>query len=114
MINFVQPGKVLTLTAPSGGVVTSIAYKIGDLIVVATATVAQTLPFEAFVGPGVISYTKPGSQAWAEGVKVYWDDSAKKFTTTSGGNTLAGVAVEVVGSGAGETTGKIRLDGVAR
>ena len=114
MINFVQPGEVLTLTAPSGGVVTSTCYKIGSLIVVATVTAAEAAQFAAFVGPGVISYAKPGSQAWTEGAKVYWDDSAKNFTTTSGGNTLAGVAVEAVGAGAGETTGKIRLDGVAR
>lgn len=113
MKNYVESGEVLTLTAPSGGVVSGVAYKIGSLIVVATVTVAQTLPFAAIV-TGVISYTKPGSQAWTEGVKVYWDNSAKKFTTTSGGNTLAGVAAEAVGSGAGETTGKVRLDGVAR
>lgn len=114
MKNFVQPGEILTLTAPSGGVTSGTAYKIGDLIVVATVDAAEGVGFAAFVGRGVISYTKPGSQAWAEGVKVYWDDSAKKFTTTSGGNTLAGVAAEAVGAGAGETTGKVRLDGVAR
>ncbi len=114
MRNYVQPGEVLTLTAPSGGVVSGTAYKIGDIVVIATVTAGVGVPFAAFVGRGVISYTKPGSQAWAEGVKVYWDDSAKKFTTTAGGNTLAGIAAEAVGAGAGETTGKIRLDGVAR
>jgi predicted RecA/RadA family phage recombinase len=111
--NFVQPGDVLTLTAPSGGVVSGIVYKIGSLLVVATVTAAQTLPFAGQV-VGVISYAKPGSQAWAEGAKVYWDNSAKNFTTTSGGNTLAGVAAAAVGAGVDETTGTIRLDGVAR
>lgn len=113
MKNFVQPGNIVTLTAPSGGVVSGTAYKIGSLIVVAQATVAQTLPFAALV-EGVISYTKPGSQAWTEGAKVYWDNSAKKFTTTSSANTLAGIAAAAVGSGSGETTGLVRLDGVAR
>lgn len=113
MINFVQSGEHVTLTAPSGGVVSGTVYKIGSLLVVATVDATQG---DLFVGlvTGVISYTKPGSQAWTEGVKVYWDNSAHKFTTTSGGNTLAGVAAEAVGSGAGETTGKVRLDGVAR
>jgi predicted RecA/RadA family phage recombinase len=113
MINDVQTGDYMTFTAPSGGVVTSLGYLIGSLFVIATVTAAQTEPF---VGKttGVISYTKPGSEAWAEGVKIYWDNSAKKMTTTSSGNTLVGVAAQVVGSGAGETTGKVRLDGVAR
>jgi predicted RecA/RadA family phage recombinase len=113
MKNYGQNGEVVTLTAPSGGVVSGIAYKIGSLIAVALVTTAQTLPFPA-LARGVVSYAKPGSQAWTEGVKVYWDDSGKNFTTTSGGNTLAGVAVVAVGSGAGETTGVVRLDGVAR
>ena len=114
MNNYSQPGEVLEVTAPSGGVVSGTAYKIGDLVGIATVTAAQTEKFSFFVGPGVVSYSKPGSQAWAELVKVYWDDSAKNFTTTSGGNTLVGVAARVVGSGLTETTGYVRLDGVAR
>jgi predicted RecA/RadA family phage recombinase len=113
MTNYVQPGEVLTLTAPSGDVVAGRPYLIGSLLVVATISAEETLPFTG-ITVGVVSYTKPGSQAWTEGAKIYWDDSAKKFTTTAGGNTLVGVAVEAVGSGAGETTGKVRLDGVAR
>lgn len=114
MKNFVQEGDVLTLTAPMGDVVSGTAYKIGSLVVVATISAAAGDPFTA-ITRGVVSYTKPGTQAWAEGVKIYWDNSAKKFTTTSGGgNTLVGVAAEAVGAGADETTGKVRLDGVAR
>lgn len=112
MINFVQPGHNLTLTAPSA-VVSGVAYLIGSLVVVATTSADSGDPFVGLV-TGVVSYAKPGSQAWTEGLKIYWDNSAKKFTSTSGGNTLVGVAAEAVGSGAGETTGKVRLDGVAR
>lgn len=113
MINFVQQGDSLTLTAPGGGVVAGTAYLIGSLLVVATKDADAADPFVGQV-TGVVSYTKPGSQAWTEGAKIYWDNSAKKMTTTSGGNTLVGVAVEAVGAGASETTGKVRLDGVAR
>ena len=88
-------------------------YLIGSLVVVALATVAETLPFSGLVR-GVVSYTKTGSQAWTEGAKIYLDVSPREFTTTSGGNTLCGVAVVAVGAGAGETTGVVRLDGVAR
>lgn len=114
MNNYSQPGEVLTVAAPSGGVVAGTAYKIGDLVGVATVTAAQTVDFAFFVGPGVISYAKAGSQAWAQNVKVYWDNSAGNFTTTAGGNTLVGVAARVVAGGAGDTTGYVRLDGVAR
>ncbi len=113
MINYLQPGDSLTLVAPAGGVVSGTAYKIGSLVVIATVTAAAGA---AFVGKstGVFSYAKPGSQAWTIGLKIYWDDTAKNFTSTVGTNTLVGVAVEAVGAGAGETTGKVRLDGVAR
>jgi predicted RecA/RadA family phage recombinase len=113
MKNFVQNGEMMTYTAPGGGVVSGTAYLIGSLLVVATHDADATDPFTGLTR-GVVSYTKPGSQAWTEGVKIYWDDSAKKMTTTSSANTLVGVAAEAVGSGAGETTGKVRLDGVAR
>jgi predicted RecA/RadA family phage recombinase len=113
MQNWVQEGKVMTFTAPSGGVVSGTAYLIGSLLVIATITAAQTEPFTG-ITRGVVTYAKPGSQAWTEGAKIYWDNSAKNFTTTSSGNTLVGVAAEAVGAGAGETTGKVRLDGVAR
>jgi predicted RecA/RadA family phage recombinase len=113
MINYQQEGDILTLVAPSGGVVSGGVYKIGSFIVVAAAAVAQTLPFEG-KRRGVFRVTKVGSQAWTQGVPVYWDNGNTRFTTTSGGNTLAGAAVEAVGAGAGETTGVVLLDGTVR
>jgi predicted RecA/RadA family phage recombinase len=108
MKNFLQPGDTLTLTAPSGGVVSGTPYLIGGLLVVALSTVAETLPFEG-VRRGVFSFTKVGSQAWSEGDKVYWDNTNKYFTKTAADNTFAGYAVEAVGSGGGATTGKVLL-----
>ena len=113
MQNFSQEGEVVTFTAPSGGVVTGAPYLIGSLVVVALVTAAETVSFSGLVR-GVVSYTKTGSQAWTEGAKIYLDVSPREFTTTSAGNTLCGVAVVAVGSGAGETTGVVRLDGLAR
>jgi predicted RecA/RadA family phage recombinase len=113
MTNYVKSGKVVTRTAPSGGVVSGTPYLIGSLLVVATKDAAVGEAFEG-LAVGVISGTKAGSQAWTEGAKVYWDNSAKVFTTTAGGNTLVGVADAAVGAGASETTGNVRLDGVAR
>jgi predicted RecA/RadA family phage recombinase len=59
---------------------------------------------------GVVSYTKTGSQAWAEGQLVYWDGSV--FTT--GGGFLAGFATKAVAGGAGDTTGELYLDGIPK
>jgi predicted RecA/RadA family phage recombinase len=109
--NYVQPGSVLALTAPGGGVVSGTAYLFGTIVAVAMVDADAGETFSGKI-TGVFSYTKPGSQAWTVGAAVYWDDSAKKFTTTSGGNTLAGIAVEAVGSGSGETTGKVLINGL--
>jgi predicted RecA/RadA family phage recombinase len=110
MKNFIQPGDALDLTAPSGGVVSGSVYLINGMVVVASNDAAEATPF---VGNrvGAYSLTKVGSQAWSEADPVYWDNSAKNFTKTATANTFAGFAIEAVGSGAGETTGKVLLIG---
>jgi predicted RecA/RadA family phage recombinase len=61
---------------------------------------------------GVVEHDKADSQAWTAGAKLYWDDSAKNFTTTSSGNTLCATAYEAVASTAGLTRGKVILNTV--
>lgn len=113
MKNFVQDGKYLNLTAPSGGVVTGVPCQIGQIVVVPATTAAEG---EAFVGAvtGIYDLPKVGSQAWTVGAVVYFDKENTRFTTTATGSLLAGCAVAAVGSGAGETTGRVRLNGAAR
>ncbi len=62
---------------------------------------------------GIFNMTKAPSQAWAEGAKVYWDDTNKRCTTVASGNTLIGVAAAAVAGGAGDTLGDVRLNGSA-
>jgi predicted RecA/RadA family phage recombinase len=112
MNNFLKPGHTLTFTAPSGGVVSGAPVLIGKLLVVPTNTVAQTLPFEGMVD-GVFSVSKADNQAWTEGQNVYWDDSAKVFTTVSAGNTRAGTAAAAVAVTAGLIIGTVRLNAIA-
>jgi len=108
---FVQPGHVVTFTAPTGGVVSGTPVLIGNHVVIPQTTVAQTLPFDGMI-TGVHRVTKAASQAWAEGAAVYWDNTAKNFTTTAAvGNYRAGIAVVATGAGAGETAGVVRLTG---
>jgi predicted RecA/RadA family phage recombinase len=109
-----SPGEVVTLTAPVGGVVTGSAYKIGALVVVATGDAEAAEKFEG-IAEGVIQVAKVSAQAWTEGVKVYFDHDASPapvFTTTSGGNTLVGVAATAAANPS--STGSVRFDGVAR
>jgi predicted RecA/RadA family phage recombinase len=113
MKTFSEEGEVLAFTAPGGGVTKGVPYLIGSLVVVPVHTAAEGARFSGLVR-GVVSFTKTGSQAWTEGCKVYLDVSPKEFTTSAGGNTLCGVAVVATGSGAGELTGVVRLDGVVR
>jgi predicted RecA/RadA family phage recombinase len=109
--NQLQPGDVLDLTAPTGGVIKGVPVVIGAQLVVPTETVAQTLPFRGHT-IGVWSMPKAPSQAWAEGAAVYWDVTNSRFSTTATvGFFRAGVAVEAVAGGAGDTTGKVRLTG---
>jgi predicted RecA/RadA family phage recombinase len=103
MENYSQPGEALTLTAPSGGVVSGQPYKIGGLVVIATETKAQTLPFAA-VTKGVVLGDKVAIQAWTEAQKIYWDNSARLFTTSAGGNTLVGVAAKAIAAAVGLAT----------
>ncbi len=110
MNNYLQPGDTITLTAPAGGVVSGTAYKIGQLLVVAAATVAATLPFEG-AAVGVFTLPKDNTQAWTEGALLYWDDTAKELSTTATGNLLVGAAESA--ALAADTTGPIRLNGIA-
>lgn len=60
---------------------------------------------------GVFDLTKTGTQAWAVGAAIYWDNAAKNCTTTVGTNTRIGVAVASVDGAAGSTIGRVRLNG---
>jgi predicted RecA/RadA family phage recombinase len=105
--NFIQPGKTITLTAPyarnSGQ-----AAKIGSIIAISLATLANAASGE-WATEGVWDVDKTSAEAWAVGDLVYWDNTAKSFTTTATSNTKAGVAVAVAANPS--STGRIRLNG---
>lgn len=110
MRNFVQTGDTVTFTAPTGGVVSGLAYLIGTILVVAAATVAQALPFEGAT-EGIFDLPKAATITPAEGALVYWDNSAHNVTTTATGNTRIGVCCVV--PGASDATIRVRLNGCA-
>jgi predicted RecA/RadA family phage recombinase len=107
MKNFIQPGNNITVPAPVGGTVSGTFYLIGSLLGCASTTQAATENV-VLTTEGVFTVPKVSAQAWTVGQRVYWDDTAKNFTTTVGSNTLAGVAVEAAVNPS--STGVVRLN----
>ena len=109
MKNFVQPGNTVTLTAPYA-VASGDGLLVGSIFGIATGTAALGEPVETAL-VGVFDITKIGSQAWTVGAKIYWDDTNKRTTSVANSNTLIGAATEAVAGGAGDTIGRVRLNG---
>lgn len=94
--NFIQPGNVLNLTAPSGGVVSGDPVLVGaGIFGVVENTAAEDAPMQVkVVGVHKIVKKTGSGQAVSEGDKLYWDGSGKKLTLSLTGNTLCAVAVQ--------------------
>jgi len=93
MKNYVQDGKVITVTAPAGGVSSGDGVLIGaGLFGVAQKDAAAGDPV-AIVTRGVFELPKTSAQAWTVGALIYWDADPGECTTTSTDNTIIGVAV---------------------
>jgi predicted RecA/RadA family phage recombinase len=101
--NFVQPGDVITLTAPSavrsGGVV-----NVGAFVGVAAFDAAQGQEVEVSL-VGVFELPK-ASGALAQGALVFWDGTH----VVGEGELLIGAVVD--GAGAAATVARVRLNGV--
>ena len=110
MKNLVSEGKVLRLTAPSGGVTSGNLYIIGALAVVAAITAAETLSFDGYA-EGVFSLPKTSAQAWTEGQKIYWDAGNSRCDSDPEVGKLIGVAAAAADNPS--ATGNVRLNGVA-
>jgi predicted RecA/RadA family phage recombinase len=113
MKNFVQPGDIVTVLAPAT-VASGQMCRVGLIAGVATHAAASGAPLE-LATRGVFDVTKAGSQAWTVGAAIYGVGTTTLVATTATttGNILLGTAVAAVGSGAGETVGRIRLNGSA-
>lgn len=111
MNKFQQPGEIVTLTAPTGGVVSDSVYLIGSLLVVATNTVAQGLPFGGAIEGVFRNLPKAAGAAWTEGQVLYWDSTAGNFATAASATARrAGFAAAAAASG--DTTGTVLLNNI--
>lgn len=88
--NYVQPGEVITLTAPyareSGQ-----GAKVGAIFGVATVDVDNAAE-APFVLRGVWTLPKTSAQAWVQGDRIYWDDSNKRCDNDPTVGMFIGVA----------------------
>jgi predicted RecA/RadA family phage recombinase len=110
--NYHSPGDVLTLTAPSGGVVSGTGYVIGSLFVVALGTAAQTMPFEG-KRTGVFRMPKATHAtdiAFAEGEAVFYNNTTKVWNKTAGG-LIAGAGIVVKAAASTANTCEVMLTG---
>jgi predicted RecA/RadA family phage recombinase len=108
MDNFVQEGARLVVAAPAAKT-SGDGVMVGAIFGVAITDAANGADV-AIQTTGVVTLPKVGSQAWTVGERVYWDDGNGRCTTTvADGDVFVGVATAAVGSGAGDTTGTVRL-----
>lgn len=109
MKNFLQPGNILDLIAPSGGVVSGVPVLIGSILAVPVASVAQG---EVFAGAveGVFTLPKLTANTWAVGIKVNWNDTNGEFQIATSDLDNAATVVEAASSSVSE--GKVRLTSV--
>jgi len=108
MKNFVQPGDTLTLTAPYD-VASGAGMLVGLIFAVAAFTALSGAQVEG-VTKGVFDLTALSTDTATVGAAIYWDNTNKRCTTSSSGNTKIGVATAVKANGA--ATVRVRLNGV--
>ncbi|MBO6755744.1 MAG: DUF2190 family protein [Roseibium sp.] len=108
MKNYIKPGNVLTMIAPTGGVVSGSLYEHGTIVGVATGPAAEGEEYELSVN-GVFELAKTAAQAWAVGDAIYRDSATGLATSVATANTKCGVAVAAAANPSG--TGLVRLNG---
>lgn len=108
--NYLQDGDILTFTAPyavaSGG-----GFLVGSLFAVALQAAASGASVQG-KRTGVWTLPKLQADDVSVGAKLYWDNTNKRLTLTSSGNTLVGAATAAAGTSA--TTVSVLLDGAVR
>ena len=89
--NYIQPGSTVTLAAPYA-VSSGDGLLVESLFAVATGDADSAADVES-ITEGVFELAKTSAQAWAQGDKVYWNDTNRECTVVAAGNVLIGVAV---------------------
>ena len=89
MVNFQHQGDTVTVAAP-GTVASGAGVKVGNIFGIASYDAVLNDSLE-LARKGVFNIAKDAS-VFAQGDLVYWDDTAKKATSTVGANMAVGMA----------------------
>lgn len=93
MDTYIQPGTVLDLVAPYA-VNSGDGAKVGNIFGVAIDTYTSGAN-GSFQTEGVVNLAKTSGEAYTQGLRVFWNDSTKKVTSTSTSNIAIGYAIAV-------------------
>jgi predicted RecA/RadA family phage recombinase len=105
MKNYLFEGDVVTLTAPYDRLAGQ-GVLVGSLFGVAIADALSGADIVVQT-EGAFTLEKTTGESWTAGLLLYWNNSTKKATTTSSGNTPIGYAWKTAASG--DTTGPVIL-----
>jgi len=109
MKNYIQEGSIITVTTPTGGVVSDAGLIVGSLFGVALHSSAEGEALEVAT-EGVYRLPKVSAAVLAVGTRVAWDNTAKNINLLGAGRFPVGIATEAAGNGT--TIVAVRLDGV--
>lgn len=105
--NFVQPGKQITLAAPTGGVTAGVGVLIGTAFGVALGTALVGVLFD-LATEGVWDLAKVSTDAFAIGDKIYWDNANARCTNApTAGMRMIGYATKAAANPT--STGNVKL-----
>ena len=110
MKTFIQPGNVISVTAPAGGVTANHGLLVGSLFGIAAYDALEG-EYTEIATAGVFNLNKDAATVINQGDRVAWDDTAKEIALPGAGLYPVGIATLAAGDGA--TTVRVRLDGVA-
>ncbi len=90
--NYIQPGRTLTVTAPTGGVASGDGVLVGQLFGVAQHDAAEADELELLT-EGVVELAKATPLAIAAGDRLFWDATNKRLDKTATAQVCVGLAV---------------------
>jgi len=108
MKEYFKSGEIVEITA-GANLVSGQFIKSGALIGCVVADAASGAKAQIRRFGHYLNAPKADSQQWTLHAVLYWDDTNKVFTTSSSGNTKAGVAGAAVANTAGLVTGEVIL-----
>jgi len=102
-----QEGNLITIVAPSGGVVSGTGVLIGDALFGISTVTADAGASVEIATEGVFTLAKTSTAVIAIGDVLYWDDTNKVVNVTSTSQVPVGIALSAAGNPSGTVKAKL-------